>query len=133
VPETPYHHEPGYTPEAGELAVLKMLSRLERAAWPTALVAINDMVALGALRQLHRMELRVPYDMAIVGCDNQFFSALTTPPLTTIDLQAAEHARTAVQVLLGEQKQASPPFTQVREATLIVRESCGVNLGRRGL
>jgi len=131
MPEARYHHEAGYTSEAGELAVLKMLSQLERSAWPTALIAINDLVALGALRQLHRMELRVPDDMAIIGCDNQFFSALVTPPLTTIDLQATEHARTAVQVLLSEQKQTSPPFIQVREATLIVRESCGVQLGRR--
>jgi len=129
--EARYPHEAGYTPEAGELTVLKMLSGLERFAWPTALIAINDLVALGALRQLHRMGLRVPDDIAIIGCDNQFFSAFTTPPLTTIDLQAIEHARTAVQVLLGEQKQIVPHFTQVREATLIVRESCGVQLGRR--
>jgi LacI family transcriptional regulator len=131
MPVTQYHHEAGHTPEAGELAVLKLLSRLERPAWPTALIAINDLVALGALRPLHRMELHVPDDRAIIGCDHQFFSPLVTPPLTTIDLQAAEHARTAVQVLLGEQRQIAPHFTQVREATLTVRESCGVKLGRR--
>lgn len=129
--EARYYHEAGHTPEAGELTVLKMLSGLERCIWPTALIAINDLVALGALRQLHRMSLRVPDDIAIIGCDNQFFSAFTTPPLTTIDLQAAEHARTAIQVLLGEQKQPASPFTQIREATLVVRESCGVKLGRR--
>jgi len=133
MPEAQYHHEAGHTPEAGELAVLKMLSRLAQPAWPTALIAINDLVALGALRQLHRMGLRVPDDMAVIGCDNQFFAAFTTPPLTTIDLQAAEHARIAIQVLLGEQGPPAPPFTQVREATLIVRESCGVKLGRRAI
>lgn len=130
-PETRYHHEAGYTPEAGELTMLKMLSGLKQHAWPTALIAINDLVALGALHQLRRMRLRVPDDMAIVGCDNQFFSAFTDPPLTTIDLQATEHARTAIQVLLSELKTPATPFTQIREATLIVRESCGVQLGRR--
>ena len=126
-----YHHEAGYTPEAGELAVLKLLSSLGQYAWPTALVAINDLVALGALRQLHRMKVRVPHDIAIVGCDNQFFSAFIDPPLTTIDLQPASHAQSAIDVLLDAQKNKAGAFTYIREAPLVVRESCGVKLGRR--
>ncbi len=132
-PEARYHHEAGYTPEAGEMAVLKLLSGLGQFAWPTALVAINDLVALGALRQLHRMGLRVPVDMAVIGCDNQFFSAFTNPPLTTIDLQAVGHAQSAIEVLLAERNATAAPFCYVREATLVVRESCGMKLGRRQL
>lgn len=128
-----YHHEAGFTPEAGELAVLNLLSGRAQQEWPTALVAINDLVALGALRQLKRMGLRVPEDMAIIGCDNQFFSQYTDPPLTTIDLQALDHARSAIRVLLSERASPTAPFTQLREATLIVRESCGVRLGPRAM
>jgi DNA-binding LacI/PurR family transcriptional regulator len=126
-----YQHEAGYTPEAGQVALMKLLSATPRAQWPTAMVAINDLVALGALRQLRRMGLRVPEDMAVVGCDNQFFSPYTDPPLTTVDLHPAEHARSAIQELLGARVTPVAPFTLMREATLIVRESCGVQLGYR--
>lgn len=126
-------HEGGYTPEAGEMAVLKILSSTEASGWPTALIAINDLVALGALKQLRRMGLRVPEDMAVIGCDNQFFSAYTDPPLTTIDLHPAEHARSAMQELLNACKTQTAPFVQTRETTMIIRESCGAPLGPREL
>jgi len=52
--------ETGFTPQAGELCVTKLFSRLSPTERPTALIAINDLVALGAMHQLHRMGLRVP-------------------------------------------------------------------------
>lgn len=128
-----YRHEAGYTPEDGELGVLKLLSRLPKEQWPTALIAINDLVALGALRQLRRMGLRVPEDMALVGCDNQFFTPYTDPPLTTVDLHPADHGRSAIQELIGAQGGEPIVFSQIREASLVVRESCGARLGPRTL
>jgi DNA-binding LacI/PurR family transcriptional regulator len=55
-------------------------------------VAFNDLVALGALRQLKRLGLRVPEDIALVGCDDQFFAPYTDPPLTTLDLHIGRPA-----------------------------------------
>ncbi len=124
-----YRQELGYNLEDGATGVLKLLSGLSRAAWPTAIIAINDLVAMGALRQLHRMNIRVPEDMAVVGCDNQFFSAYTHPPLTTLDLHISELGRLAVSYLLNWQEGQS--FLHLMENTLIVRESCGAKLGRR--
>ncbi len=126
-----YRHEAGFTPEDGELAALKLLDGLPPEDRPTALIAINDLVALGALRQLKRMGLSVPADIAVVGCDNQFFSAFTDPPLTTIDLRPREHAQSAVRELLGAPAREGKVYTLVRDAALVVRESCGVRLGRR--
>ncbi len=130
---TEYRHEAGYAPEDGELGVLKLLSRLPKEQWPTALIAINDLVALGALRQLRRMGLRVPEDMALIGCDNQFFTPYTDPPLTTVDLHPADHGRSAIQELIGAQGGEPIVFSQIREASLVVRESCGARLGPRAL
>lgn len=124
-----YHQELGYNLEDGATGVLKLLSSLNRSDWPTAIIAINDLVAMGALRQLHRMNIRVPEDMAVVGCDNQFFSAYTTPPLTTLDLHISELGKLAVSYLLNWREGQS--FLHVMENTLIVRESCGAKLGRR--
>lgn len=126
-----YRHEGGYNPEAGEIGVLKLLGGCEKKEWPTAIVCFNDMVALGALKQLKQMNLRVPQDMAVVGFDNDFFSAYTDPPLTTVDLHPDSQARSAINELMTTGAQTVAPFTLMRDATLIIRESCGVKLGRR--
>ena len=123
----------GYLPEAGEIAVIRMLGNLPREKWPTAIVAFNDPVALGALRQLTLMGLRVPEDMAIIGCDNTFFSAYTTPPLTTIDMHSDERARVAINELISCSDTPRAPFTLVSAPTLIIRDSCGSKLGYRKL
>lgn len=128
-----FHGEGGFTPESGEIAVLRLFSETDEAHRPTAIVAFSDLVALGAMKQLNIMRLRVPQDVAIIGCDNTFFSQYTTPPLTTIDLYSEERARTAVNELVNcsQGSTPKPPFTLVRAPALIVRESCGVMLGRR--
>jgi DNA-binding LacI/PurR family transcriptional regulator len=124
-----FRQELGYNLEDGTMGVLKLLSSFPRKEWPTALIAINDLVAMGALRQLHRMNVRVPEDMAVVGCDNQFFSAYTNPPLTTLDLHIRELGRLAMSYLLSWQEGQS--FLHMMENALIIRESCGATLGRR--
>ena len=124
-----YRHEAGHNPEAGEMGVIKLLDPLPRHEWPTALLCINDLVALGAIRQLSRMQIRIPQAMAIVGCDNQFFAPYTSPPLTTVDLHPDEHGRAAIQQLVSAIGEGPISFSQLRPATLIVRESCGAALG----
>ena len=120
----------GYDANSGALAVLQMLSSLPAGRRPTALLCFNDLVAIGAIQQLHKAGLRLPDDMAVIGCDNIFFAAYTAPPLTTIDLYPEKTAQHAIQVLLRSDASASP-IAQVMEATLVVRESCGIHLGRR--
>lgn len=120
-----------HTPAMGEIATLKLLTSLPRDEWPTALIVINDLMALGVLKQLHGMGLTLPDDMAVIGCDNQFFSAFTLPPLTTIEVATEEHGRIAMQQLLQARIHDAPPFTQVREPSLVVRDSCGAKLDRK--
>jgi DNA-binding LacI/PurR family transcriptional regulator len=105
-----YHVDAGYDMEGGERAVLRMLSALPRERWPSAIVAFNDLVALGAVRQLKKMGLRLPEEMAIVGCDNQFFCPYADPPLTSVDLHPAEMAQSAVRELLVARESASRSF-----------------------
>lgn len=122
----------GLTPEAGEVAVNVLMNTSPAIGRPTAIYAINDLVALGAMRQLQRMGLRIPEDMAIVGCDNSFFAPYLHPPLTTIDLRPADHGRIAMAELLAAIGGSNTlSFSQNCEASLIVRESCGAALGQR--
>lgn len=138
LPDDPaYHVDAGFDAESGERAVLRMLTGLERKRWPTAIIAFNDLMALGAMKQLKQLGLRLPEDMAIIGCDNQFFCPYTDPPLTSVDLHPEEMGQSAVRELLfasgNEAHPLSGPFSFMREATLIVRESCGAKLGYRKL
>ena len=124
-------NDAGFTPQTGEACVNRILNALPRENWPTAMIAINDLVALGAMRQLQRMNIRVPEDMALIGCDNQFFTPFLTPPLTTVDLHPFDHGALAIRELVNAVKGNASAFSQVRECSLIVRESCGALLGIR--
>lgn len=138
LPDFPaYHVSCGFDLESGERAILRMLSGLERSKWPTGIIAFNDLIALGAMKQLKRMGIQLPEEMAIIGCDDQFFCPYTDPALTSVNLHPEEMASSAVRELLfacennGETNDR--PFSMMHEATLVVRESCGANLGYRKL
>ena len=121
----------GFVPQAGEFCVNRLLSGTDKNLWPTALIAINDLVALGALRQLQRMGIRVPEDMALIGCDNQFFTPYLNPSLTTVDLHPFDHGVSAIDELISSLRGSTGTYSQIRECSLIVRESCGALLGVR--
>ncbi len=134
LPDDPaYHVDAGYDAEGGERAVARILSGLDKKRWPTGIIAFNDQMALGALKHLKQMGLRLPQDMAIIGCDNQFFCPYTDPPLTTVDLHPEEMTQSAVRELLLARDSSAHSFSMMREASLIVRESCGAKLGYRKL
>lgn len=119
--------ESGFTPRDGEMCVARLFASLPEGKRPTALIAINDLVALGALRELNRLGLRVPEDVALIGCDNQFFTPYLNPPLTTVDLHPTDHGKNAVSELIGAISGGNVySFSQVRECSLIIRESCGM-------
>lgn len=121
----------GFTPQAGEFSVNRLLSASPKDEWPTAIIAINDLVALGALRLLQRQGIRVPDDMALIGCDNQFFTPYLNPSLTTVDLHPFDHGVSAINELINTLKGGGASYSQIRECSLIVRESCGALLGVR--
>ncbi|MBN1778370.1 MAG: LacI family DNA-binding transcriptional regulator [Clostridiales bacterium] len=133
VKDDAYHGAAGFTAETGEIAVLRMLTTIPRHRWPTAIVAFSDLVAVGAIHQLHSMNLKLPEDMALIGCDNTYFSPHTLPPLTTIDLFSEERARTAIVELVSSSENQKAPVTLIRAPALIIRESCGAKLGYRDL
>ena len=119
--------ESGFTPRDGEMGVDRLFASLSVKERPTALITINDLVALGALRELQRLNLRVPEDVALIGCDNQFFTPYLNPPLTTVDLHPTDHGKNAVSELINAISGGNVySFSQIRECSLIVRESCGM-------
>jgi LacI family transcriptional regulator len=114
-----------FTIDPGREAVERLLGRVQ----PDAIFCANDLLALGALNALRTAGLDVPRDVALVGMDNTNLSAVTSPPLTTVDLGSADRARIAAELLLARIEHPSRrPRSVGVEPRLVVRESCGAAL-----
>jgi DNA-binding LacI/PurR family transcriptional regulator len=90
---------------------------------PTAVCCYNDMSALGAMRSIHMLGLRVPDDISIAGFDDLFVASYTQPPLTTVRQPMRRMGQLAMENLI---KLMSGQESVVRikiNAELIVRES----------
>jgi LacI family transcriptional regulator len=99
----------------------------------TAVVAYNDLVAIGLMRGLAAAGVRVPRDVSVVGFDDIFGAELCSPALTTVAAPLSALGRYAVETLLTGMASRTPP--QVRPALLpaelVVRESTGPRSRRR--
>jgi DNA-binding LacI/PurR family transcriptional regulator len=82
----------------GGLEAMRRL--LERDPRPTAVIASNDLTAIGAMRAIRQQGLRVPEDISVVGFDDIQMAEFTEPPLTTVRLLRTEVARLACNALL---------------------------------
>ncbi|MDE3104225.1 MAG: LacI family DNA-binding transcriptional regulator [Acidobacteriota bacterium] len=81
---------------------------LASGARPTAVLASNDLTAIGAMGAIHEAGLRVPEDISVVGYDDIQLSAFTMPPLTTVSLPRAEIANAAFKALLSVNRNETP-------------------------
>ena len=103
----------------GERTLLDMLSSLPRRHWPTAVIALNDLVALGCMSAARKMGLKLPRDLSIVGCDNLVGSAYFSPALTTVDTHQQMMGQRAVKLLLSSEMRR-----ECSDWEFIERESC---------
>ncbi len=92
----------------------------------TAIVAFNDISAIGAIRALQDLNLSIPGDISIIGFDNIKAAAFTQPRLTTISQPLAEIGRVATQTLLNRIHGTDHPRDEITvEPELVIRESTG--------
>src|SRR5215216_3632232 len=91
---------------------------------PTAIFAMNDLMALGALRAAAEAGYSVPKDLAVVGYDDLEIARFTNPPLTTISQPKKEIGAQAVYQLVDRMARKShPPCRAVLPPQLIIRRS----------
>ncbi len=92
---------------------------------PTAILALSDQLAMGALRAARDADLHVPDELSVVGFDDSPFSRYADPPLTTVAQPLLERGEAVGRLLLtllrGERAPQLPPFP----VRLVVRESTG--------
>ncbi|MGV2495554.1 LacI family DNA-binding transcriptional regulator [Pelagerythrobacter aerophilus] len=85
--------------ESGYEATRRLLSRKLR---PTAILAQNDDMAVGAMSAARELGFNVPADLSIVGFDDSEIARIVWPRLTTVRQPVVEMAKTATDMLLGE-------------------------------
>lgn len=85
--------------ENGEKVMSEFLKREER---PTAVLAMNDILAVGAMKAARNLGVDVPNELSIVGFDNMILSTTTVPELTTISQPIKEMANKIVEVLIRQ-------------------------------
>jgi len=111
-----------------------MQRMLEQTDAPTAVLASNDLTAIGMLSALRRAGLVVPRDISVVGFDDIWLAQFTEPPLTTVRLGQNELAEKAFRALLADVGAAPKGAAQpdcTMETHLVVRQTtCQVDPAR---
>jgi DNA-binding LacI/PurR family transcriptional regulator len=94
---------------------------------PTAVLAMSDAMAIGAMRAIRELRLNVPGDISVVGFDDIDLSMHTDPPLTTVHQPIRRKGEEAVRLLLSiiDRRDDSKPEHRRLETRLIVRGSTG--------
>ncbi|HKG26683.1 MAG TPA: LacI family DNA-binding transcriptional regulator [Thermomicrobiales bacterium] len=110
-------------PMKGYLQMREVLRSTHR---PTAVVAVSDKTAFGAMEAIKEAGLRIPDDIALVGIDDVAESAFSHPPLTTFRIPRHEMGVIAMRKLRhlidGD---GEPPAKTIVYGDLVIRESTG--------
>ena len=89
----------------------------------TAVIAFNDLLAIGVLHRLRERGLSVPGDVSVVGFDDVFGASFCSPPLTTVAAPLEHLGRAAVNLLVEHEEAGWAPRSVVLPAHLVVRDS----------
>lgn len=115
---------PDWSAKGGELAMQRLLAK--KSTRPTAVLAGNDVLAVGAMAALRANGIRVPDDMAIIGFDDFEFARYINPSLTTVRLPAYEMGQGAAKLLVRHLQGDRPSERKLVFPTeLVVRQSTG--------
>lgn len=115
-----------FTVQAGMQAARELLQRqLEPGQTKLdAIVAANDLLAIGAIHAAVELGLSIPRDLAVIGIDDIAFADTFNPPLSSVSLGSAQRGRLAARLLLD--RLANPlksPQRLTVDPTLVIRQS----------
>lgn len=123
------HEVPGaFTERGGQAGALKIL---EMPSLPTAVVAANDLVAVGAMGVFRSAGLRVPRDISMVGFDDSQIASLELIGLTSVHQSVEQFGTAAVSLLTRRIAGASPGSTVQRVAPRLVERTTTGPVPRR--
>lgn len=115
--------EAGFQEDAGHETAIRLLRRSKR---PTAIVALNDLMALGVLTAADELGVSVPQELSVIGFDDIRSAAQVRPSLTTVHQSATEVGTLLVQELLPAISAGTISHRQRWvKPTLVIRDSTG--------
>jgi len=114
--------EARYDVAEARLAMKRLLALRPR---PTAVLCVNDVLALGALFEARAEGVAVPAELSITGFDDFDFARNVEPPLTTLRVPTAEMGRGAAEQLLQRLMGQSPPHARLVPTMIIPRGTTG--------
>lgn len=98
---------------------------------PDVIFAMSYLMAMGAIRALHELGIRVPDDVALAGFDDVPWAQDLNPPLSTVAQPAYEIGQEAIKMILKRIARPEAPYHKVIfQPNLVVRESCGAQLAQ---
>jgi DNA-binding LacI/PurR family transcriptional regulator len=92
---------------------------------PTAIVCVNDYMAVGVLRELRAQGLSVPADVSVTGFDNVELSEFSNPALTTLNIPRAVIGEMALDALVSPESRSAEPREVLLDPELVLRDSTG--------
>jgi LacI family transcriptional regulator len=90
----------------------------------TAVVCVNDLMAVGALRELRERGIRVPEDVSVTGFDNVNLAQFCYPALTTVHIPRDQIGRTICDCLMNPDN-IKPEHEFIIDPELVLRDSTG--------
>jgi DNA-binding LacI/PurR family transcriptional regulator len=118
--EVPVYECPGSTKELGHRAAEALLYSEQR---PTAILALSDQLALGAIEWMTEQRISVPEDVSVVGFDDVPAAASADPSLTTVHQDHAEKGIMAGRALVSQLREDGSPSAGSLATRLVVRGS----------
>lgn len=91
----------------------------------TAIIALNDILAIGAMNALKESNLLIPQDVSIIGCDDIMLAEFMNPPLTTLRFSAKDIGIRTMYSIIQQEKHQQNNEPVVLQTELIIRKSSG--------
>src|SRR5690349_2433370 len=115
------------TLDGGRLATRTLLNNgMNNGEMPTAIVCVNDIMAVGALRELRERGIRVPQDVSVTGFDNVKLSEFCFPALTTVHIPRDTIGHLICDTLLSKSDKCTvADHEMVIDPEFVLRDSTG--------
>lgn len=114
----------GNSIETVELTAEKVVETLQEKKEITAIFSCNDLMGIGAVNGCHRLGIKVPQDMSVMGFDNILLSNFIEPKLTTMDQNMMTLGWTAASLLMEKIANENKTSRQVvLQNTLVLRDT----------
>ncbi|MDR1531275.1 MAG: LacI family transcriptional regulator [Clostridiales bacterium] len=116
-----YEANGGFTRDGGFVCGARLVSLSDR---PTAIVAANDLMALGALEACKAQGLRMPADVALVGMDDTLITRVTNPAITSVRMRQDDIGHIAAELLVQRIKNPDKERSVIMlTPDIVIRES----------